>query len=240
MRLRAAISCSVLAGAACHGEPPPASIATPVPPLGGAPMRTWSFEEGTLPPGWSATETNSDDTPGAWIVADEKDAPEGGRILRLTETQNSGATFNLFLTDDPFPADLDLAVWLRADSGKQDRGGGLLWRAQDAHNYWIARWNPLERNVRLYVVRDGERRMIADAKTDGAPNIWHELRVTARGAAVSVALDGVTLLSGEDAALPGGGMIGLWTKADAATSFDALRLSPLAPPAGAIPGPLPR
>ncbi len=240
MRLRAAIAFLVLAGSACNGKPPPASADTPVPPPGGAPMRTWSFEEGALPAGWSAAETNSDATPGAWRVETAQDAPEGERVLRLAETQNSGATFNIILTDDPFPADLDLAVWLRADGGKEDQGGGLLWRAQDAHNYWIARWNPLERNVRLYVVRDGERRIIADAKTDASPDGWHELRVTARGTAVSVALDGETMLSGDGAELPGGGLIGLWTKADAATSFDWLRLSPAQPPGGLIPGPVPR
>jgi hypothetical protein len=218
---------------ACQETPAPA------PAAGGAPMRIWSFEEPGLPAGWRVAETNSDGMPSRWESAPDAAAPEGGRVLRLAETLNSGATFNLLLSSDAFPADLDLSVRLRADSGKVDQGGGLLWRAQDADNYWITRWNPLEKNLRLYVVRGGERRTVADAKVDAPATGWHDLRVVAVGASVSVFFDGAQIFVAEDAELPGGGAIGLWTKADAATSFDALTLGIPSPPSGPIPGPAP-
>ncbi len=41
---------------------------------------------------------------------------------------------------------------LRAHTGKEDQGGGLIWRRRDANNYYIARYNPLERNFRVYYV----------------------------------------------------------------------------------------
>lgn len=221
---------------ACQDTPAP----VPAAGAGSGPMRIWSFEEPGLPAGWAVAETNSDGTPARWESAADPAAPDGARVLRLAETENSGATFNLLLSSDPFPADLDLSVRLRADSGKVDQGGGLLWRAQDADNYWITRWNPLENNLRLYVVRAGERRTVADAILDAPAAGWHELRVVAVGASVRVTFDGMELLTAEDAELAEGGAIGLWTKADAATSFDALTLGIPSPPSGPIPGPEPR
>lgn len=219
----------------CQDMPAPDGVAA-----GGAPLRIWSFEEHTLPARWMAAETNSDGTPGRWESAPEQRAPDGARVMRLAVTANSGSTFNLLMTQDAFPADLDLTVSLRADGGKVDQGGGLLWRAQDADNYWIARWNPLEKNLRLYVVRGGERRTLADAQVEARADEWHLLRIVAVGSTARVFFDGAELLTVDDAELPGGGAIGLWTKADAATSFDRLQLGIPSPPAGPIPGPEPR
>lgn len=225
--------------ASCHEMPAPSAATAP----GGAPMRAWSFEDsaaGALPPGWSAAETNSAGTPGAWMVMADAKAPDGKQLLRLGPVVNEGETFNLLLSTDTYPADLDLAVWVHADAGVEDQGGGLVWRAQDASNYWIARWNPLESNLRVYQVQGGKRRQLATAKTSARDTAWHELRIVARGAQVTVRLDGSTQLSVEDAGLPDGGRIGFWTKADAATSFDLLRLGVPSPPMGQVPGPEPR
>lgn len=204
-------------------------------------MRLWSFEEsapGKLPSGWAPMETNPDRTPAAWIVAGGADAQQGERYLRV-KSSNSGSTFNLLASLDGYPADLELATWLRADSGEEDRGGGLIWRARDAANYWIARWNPMERNLRLYLVEDSKRRQIASADLEADEEAWHELRVVMRGDTATVLFDGRQLLQASDPSLPGGGRIGFWTKADASTSFDALTLA-VATEGGPVPGPQPR
>jgi hypothetical protein len=220
---------------ACHEQPPPPGPGAHHDPAattgGGAPMRLWSFEEtaaGALPAGWAPAETNGDENPAAWSVVQAADAAQGERHLRVL-TANTGSTYNLLLSSDSYPADLELAVWVRADAGAEDRGGGLLWRA-----------NPLEKNLRLYVVEQGARRTLASAEFEADPAAWHELRVVAQGARATVLFDGVERLSHEDPALPGGGRIGFWTKADAATSFDALTLALPAPAEGPIPGPQPR
>ena len=205
-------------------------------------MRLWSFEESTvggLPAGWAPAETNPDGSPATWSIADGEDAAQGAGYLRVA-TENTGSTYNLLLTTDAYPADLELAVWLRADSGAEDRGGGLMWRARDADNYWVTRWNPKEKNLRLYLVEDGKRRQIAGVELDVEAGAWHELRVIARGDAATVLFDGAELLVGKDPALADGGRIGFWTKADAAVSFDALTLALAAAGSVPIPGPQPR
>jgi hypothetical protein len=35
---------------------------------------------------------------------------------------------------------------MKAVAGKEDQGGGLVWRAMDSNNYYVARYNPLEDN----------------------------------------------------------------------------------------------
>lgn len=192
----------------------------------GTPEVRVAFEDtevGSLPPGWQVGETNGRGTPATWRVAEGAGPAGGARVLRLAETTNSGSTFNVVLLPERFPADLALTVNLRADSGQEDRGGGLLWRAADADNYYITRWNPLENNLRAYKVVGGRRSMLASANVEADPREWHKLEVEAVGRRIRVRLDGKELLSLEDATFTRDGLVGLWTKADAATTFDDLR-----------------
>ena len=55
---------------------------------------------------------------------------------------------------------------------------------------------------------------------------WCAIRVRMVGAAIECYLDDELLLEVTDATFPGPGLIGLWTKADAATSFDDINVAP--------------
>ncbi len=178
--------------------------------------------EGALPQGWTVTETNGAGTPAIWGVQSRTDAPEGKKVLTLVSTENSGSTYNLLLSKETFPADLTLKVNLRANSGEEDQGGGLVWRAKDHDNYQIVRWNPLEDNLRIYKVVGGRRSQLASVTLEADPKTWHTLEVNVRGDAITIRFDGEQVLAAEDDTFRRGGRIGFWTKADAATSFDAL------------------
>lgn len=183
-----------------------------------------SFDDvplGSRPAGWAQTETHSAGTPGTWAVASDDEEPNG-RILRLADVENHGQTYNLLISERDFAGDLVLSVLLRADSGVEDRGGGLLWRHQPPENYYVTRWNPLEKNLRLYKVIGGERTQLASADVEADAASWHALEVRAEGPHLRVAFDGRVLLDCTDDTLSGPGRVGFWTKADAATSFDEL------------------
>src|SRR6185312_9085510 len=117
--------------------------------------------------------------------------------------------------------DVDLSVRLKAVAGETDQGGGLVWRAKDAQNYYLARYNPLEDNYRLYKVIDGKRTMFLNADIKHSAG-WHDLRVTMNGKRIECYYDGKKYLEYEDESLPEAGRIGLWTKADAQSQFDDL------------------
>ena len=116
-------------------------------------------------------------------------------------------------------------------SGEEDQGGGPIWRLQDKDNYYVCRANPLEGNFRLYVVQDGERKQLADAVAEIAAGQWHAIRVEHNGNRIECWLDGEKLLETIDDSLPAAGGFGFWTKADAVTFFDDLRVSTTTDPA---------
>ena len=79
--------------------------------------------------------------------------------------------------------------------------------------------------MRAYHVVGGKRTQIASATVSVDPDVWHTVEVEARGTTIRVALDGEWLLDVEDETFADGGWIGLWTKADATTSFDLLEVT---------------
>jgi len=201
---------------------------------GGAPgapedreARTWNFDKdapGGLPRGLTQEV-------GEWKVASDETAPSKGQVLAQT-AKSAGSTFNVALTEVAAYQDLDLSVRIRAVAGQVDQGGGLVWRARDKASYYIARYNPLEDNFRVYKVVDGRRTQLGSADVDRVPG-WREIRITMRGDHIEGYLDGRKSLDVRDATFKDSGRIGLWTKADAQTHFDDLTVRS----AGAASGP---
>ena len=102
-------------------------------------------------------------------------------------------------------------------------GGGLIWRAADDRNYYLARANPLEQNIRAYRVVKGVRHLLGNFDEIIPVHKWHTFRVVAQGQRFEVFFEGHTVLKLSDKTF-GNGRIGLWTKSDAVTYFDDLQL----------------
>src|SRR5262245_21455818 len=181
---------------------------------------------GELPQGWRAAETAGRGRLATWRVEERADAPGGKRVLTLAATQNTGTTFNLVLSDAVFPADLALSVRIHANTGSEDQGGGLVWRAKDGANYYLARWNPLEDNLRCYKVVGERRTMFESVDLKADPKVWHKLAIAMQGKKCTIAFDDKELLEFEDDTFAQPGRVGVWTKADAASSFDELEARP--------------
>jgi len=183
----------------------------------------WSFDRekpGSLPAGWKVEATGVQDPLATWsILKDPKSASDNG-ILALTSTiHGSGGTFNLCWTDSLDFLAGEISVRFRAETGREDQGGGIVWRVRDHDNYYIARFNPLEDNFRFYTVHRGNRHQLASARVSLRPG-WHTIRIVQRGNHFTGYLDGKQYLSATDDLFPTPGGTGLWTKADAVTSFD--------------------
>ena len=229
--------CLMLSMGACateHIGGPPApgpQPVTPGPAVGDLPVAgptamsggyLWNFDEG--PPG-RLPEVFSAEV-GDWQFEEEAEAPSGCCVL-AQKASSPSSVFNLVLIDSAPLADVDISVNVRARHGRVDRGGGVVWRARDAHNYYIARYNPLEENYRVYVVQDGERRQLESADVRLDPQAWHVLRVRMVGDHIECFLDGQQYLEARDGTFAAPGRVGLWTKADAQTQFDDLSLNTL-------------
>ncbi len=184
-----------------------------------------NFEEsaaGSLPNDWVAPT-------GKWMVVTE----ENNKVLKQSAA-NSGSTFNICVNDKLVYQDLQLQVKLKAVAGKEDQGGGLVWRYLDKNNYYIVRANPLEGNVVLYKVENGKRKdlpLVGKGRTYGMHTPmqtakWHTLKVNIQENIFTVLFDGKELYQVKDDTFKEGGMAGVWTKADAQTYFDDLIIQP--------------
>lgn len=189
--------------------------------------KRWDFEDakaGELPKGWSAAKTGSG--PGSvWKVLEDSSAPKGPKVLAQTSPEGPNPLFNLCVADGSSYTDVDIAVAMKPREGKHDQGGGLVWRYKDANNYYIARMNPLEDNFRVYKVVAGKRTQLGTAEVDAPAGKWHTLRIVHKGNHIQCYLNGKLHLDAKDDTFKDAGKIGLWTKADAVTSFDDLSVA---------------
>jgi hypothetical protein len=176
--------------------------------------RTWKFDEetsGQIAQGFVGEV-------GTWTVVES----DQGKALAQS-AKNPNSVFNITLATDTNAKDVELSVRLKAVAGDLDQGGGLVWRAKDAKNYYLARYNPLEDNYRVYKVVDGKRTLLQNADISHTPG-WHTLKIEMEGDHIECYYDGKKYLDVKDSTFTGPGKIGLWSKADAQSQFDDLML----------------
>lgn len=183
---------------------------------------------GSLPPGWRVGATDPHATPATWQVLADDTAPSAPNVLALVKTNHQDAdAFNLCWIGQPLVRNGRVETRFKAISGDEDRGGGIVWHLKDARNYNLCRFNPLENNFRVYVVKDGVRTQLGSAKATLSPGEWHTMGARFVGDRIECSLDGQRLLEARDSTFPGAGGVGFWTKADALTRFDDFRIEPL-------------
>jgi hypothetical protein len=166
------------------------------------------------PAGWICTGTGSG-TP-KWAVVADDTAPSKPNVLK----QSGEATYPVALKDDTSLKDGFVEVKFKPVSGKEDQAGGVVWRAKDADNYYIARANALEDNVTIYHTIKGKRVSFKNTKVKVASGVWHTLHVDFAGNKFTVSLDGKKVIEASDNSFADAGKVGVWTKADSVTLFD--------------------
>jgi 3-keto-disaccharide hydrolase len=173
-----------------------------------------TFKIGEPPPGWTATKTGTGQA--KWTIEKDDSAPSKPNVLK----QFGQATYPVCIKEDANLKDGFVEVKFKAVSGKEDEAGGLIWRAKDSNNYYVARANALEDNVTIYDTVNGRRTERKRAAMKVAPNQWHTLRVDFQGGHFTVTFDGKKALEWDDQTFKDSGKVGVWTKADSVTLFD--------------------
>ncbi len=187
---------------------------------------TFSFDSALDLEEFSPAQTGGRGKLAVWEIVADASAPSGGKALLVIPDArtNHGACFNVLLNRKIKARDFEISVWLKPVRGREDQGGGPVWRAKDADNYYVVRWNPLEDNFRLYFVKNARRKMISSARLKADPRKWHEIKVVHQGEHIRCYFDGKLKIETRDRTFLSAGKIGLWTKADATTEFDDLRV----------------
>lgn len=180
---------------------------------------------GGAPPGFDFARTGQGGAP-QWVVVADETALRGQAIAQVS-TDRTDYRFPLAIYAPVTAKDVSVVVRFKPVAGKVDQAGGIAVRLTTPNDYYIARANALEDNVRFYRVVKGRREQIASANTKVGSGAWHTLGLRAEGDHFSVMFDGKLLFDATDATFPVAGKVALWTKADSVTYFDRVAIQRL-------------
>lgn len=169
--------------------------------------------------------------PGRWQVVADKTADSGKALAQLS-ANTAANRFLVAIYNPTVFANGEITVRCKPVAGKVDQACGVIVRAADAQNYYIARTNALEDNVQFYRVRNGQRQQLATADdVKVARGQWHTLSLRVSDNRYTVALNGKTLHTTTDTMTaeprPTQGRAGLWVKSDSVTHFDRIEIRQL-------------
>jgi len=176
-------------------------------------------KESNTPIGFLPTFTGKEQTKDWKIVND------GGNNVAAQLATNRGDNYNLLVLESPIYKDFKMSVRVKAISGEEDQGGGLVWRFIDNNNYYVARFNPLESNFRFYRVVNGSRKQLISESIDIPSKVWFTMSIEMIGNKISCYLNENKMIETTDDTFIKPGRVGFWTKADAVTYFDDLTIS---------------
>ena len=166
---------------------------------------------------------------GRWEVVRDETAT-GGKALAQLSTDTREHRFLTAFYKPVIAADVEVTARFKPVAGKTDQAGGVVVRLIDAKNYYIARANALEDNVRFYRVRGDVRQQLATADIKVVSGVWHTLTLRAQGDQFTVLFDGKLMHTTTDttpSTRPAAGCVGVWTKSDSITYFDKIEIKTL-------------
>ena len=215
--------CGILTFASCSGMD---SVSADAKVASRGNETRFDFESGSageFPAGFSSDRTG-DGPLGKWVLDPGDGAPLRGQVLAQVDPGATESRYLVCVASTGAARDARTWTHFQTRSGEVDQAAGIVVRYQDPRNYYLARANSLEGNVRFYKIVDGTRKQLGSALTSVTPKVWHKLLVEARGAKFRIEYDGSTLFTVEDETITRGGKSGLWTKADSVTWFDDLTI----------------
>lgn len=158
-----------------------------------------------------------------WTVVSDASA-DGGRAIEQTSTDRTDYRFPLAIYTPLTIKSGAVSVRFKATAGTVDQAGGIAMRLTDFNNYYVARANALEDNVRFYRVVKGRREQLESASLKVTANVWHALAIKAEGDRFTVSYDAKPLFTASDATFRDAGQVALWTKSDSITRFDRIEI----------------
>jgi hypothetical protein len=159
---------------------------------------------------------------GRWVVQSDPSAEDGAKVVAQVDADPTDYRYPVALVEGRTVKNGRISAQVKMMKGKVDQAAGLVFRYRDANNYYMARANALENNVRLYKVVGGKRIQIGGWDGEVSANDWHFLAVDAHGETIKVSWDRYPVIRVNDRTFGRPGLVGLWTKADSITRFDDL------------------
>ena len=182
-------------------------------------VRTFDAESPGRPPSGFSFRVTREASPAKWLV--QRDGANG--FLAHVGEPSAKARFSLAIVDDTAAG----ADWVSARARMAGGQGslGVLWKVQDADNYYLAKLDLSRQDIGLYrVVRGNRVRIEGEDDLELDPNAWHTLKVVQDGESMSVYIGGIRVLRARDRTFEKSGAAGVWCTGDAVAHFDDVKI----------------
>src|SRR5579883_2621318 len=93
---------------------------------------------GKTPPGWTVVMADRG-APPRWEVLKDQSAPTQPYVLGQVSNDSARTRLPLAILDSINLRDGDISVRIKPVAGREDPGGGLVWRYRDENNYYLVR-----------------------------------------------------------------------------------------------------
>ncbi len=184
-----------------------------------------SMRQGHLPPGWSSPSAQK------WEVRSDRTAPSHPNVLRGAMGSSGEPGSPLALFEKVVCRDGDLSVKFRIEGSSRGNAAGIVWRYQDANNYYLLSLSADEKDIVLRHVKNGVAELVSTtgSKSGGVgdaiqPGQWHVVKVAFRGPNVQVFFGNRSLFTAKDSGILTPGKTGLWFRGAGGAVFDDFRI----------------
>lgn len=146
-------------------------------------------------------------------------------VVAQTAISNEDERFPVLVFDSEAYGDLTYSVRVKVVSGELEQIAGIVFRAQDDRNFYVARINCLEGNIRFYKFIDGVRSAPIGNNIAIKRGQWYQLAVNCTGNKIRISLDGKEAIPELIDNSFAKGRIGFITKSDTVAYFSDPRVA---------------
>lgn len=188
------------------------------------------YQAGSSPTNFQASLAG-DGQPGGWNIIEDS-VPSaftpfsGGAplvnqrgVLAQTGGDMTDEHFPMFVYQGDSFRNFKFTARFKIVSGVTEQMAGLVFRYQNASNFYVLRASALGHNVRFYKVVDGVRSEPIGTDNDISAGGWHNLAVQCHGNEITCWLDDKLVMPPLQDNTFGVGKLGFWTKSDSVTYF---------------------
>ena len=140
-------------------------------------------------------------------------------VLAQTSRNPTDERFPMFIYDRETFTDFKFSTRFKIVAGVVEQMAGIVFRYQNASNFYVLRASALGRNIAFYQMINGVIRSPQRQPMEISTNTWHELAVECSGIYIDCSLDGQRVMPMITDRSQPEGKVGFWTKSDAVSYF---------------------
>jgi hypothetical protein len=152
-------------------------------------------------------------------LTDKAPAITSRAVLAQMSRDQTDERFPMFIYDGETFQDFKLATRFKIVIGHAEQMAGVVFRFQNASNFYVIRASALGHNVRFYKVVNGQRSDPIGPQLDVSSGDWHTLAVQCQGNQIVCWFDDELVMPPLNDNTFSDGKIGFWTKSDAVSYF---------------------